>query len=325
MPKTPSYTGLIILPRLRVQNANAISSSMTWGFPSMTAFMGLMWNLQRKIDSDYPIIFRGVGVVCHDFEPQISSDRHGRTFHLTRNPLDKFGEPPSITEEGRAHLEITLVFAVDGGVLKEGIEEREKIAQSILDVVGQMRVAGGSVIRSPTFKLNRRAELIGLEARHEMRTQQFRKLRRLLLPGFALVSRDDLLTERSYQLRDNKTNTPVIDAWLDIARLNIHAVEEEDRDDLTKDKRYVEWKVRKNDGWLVPIPVGYGGISQLYSGGQVANTRDETTPFRFVESVYSIGQWIGPHHLSDSRQLIWYPHHDFQTGLYRCRNDFVST
>ena len=34
---------LLVLPRLRVQNANAISSPLTHGFPSVTAFTGLMW------------------------------------------------------------------------------------------------------------------------------------------------------------------------------------------------------------------------------------------------------------------------------------------
>jgi len=31
---------LLVLPRLRIQNANAISSPMTWGFPAMSAFIG---------------------------------------------------------------------------------------------------------------------------------------------------------------------------------------------------------------------------------------------------------------------------------------------
>ena len=31
------------LPHLRIQNANAISSPLTHGFPSITAFTGLMW------------------------------------------------------------------------------------------------------------------------------------------------------------------------------------------------------------------------------------------------------------------------------------------
>ena len=40
---------ILVLPRLRVQNANAISSPLTHGFPSITAFTGLMWALERKL------------------------------------------------------------------------------------------------------------------------------------------------------------------------------------------------------------------------------------------------------------------------------------
>ena len=48
MSTCPDFTHLLVLPRLRVQNANAISSPLTHGFPSMTAFLGLMWALERK-------------------------------------------------------------------------------------------------------------------------------------------------------------------------------------------------------------------------------------------------------------------------------------
>jgi CRISPR-associated protein Csy2 len=34
----PDSQGLLVLPHLRIQNANAISSPLTHGFPSMTAF-----------------------------------------------------------------------------------------------------------------------------------------------------------------------------------------------------------------------------------------------------------------------------------------------
>ena len=36
---------ILVLPHLRIQNANAIGSPLTHGFPSITAFTGLMWAL----------------------------------------------------------------------------------------------------------------------------------------------------------------------------------------------------------------------------------------------------------------------------------------
>src|SRR5690625_2928135 len=113
---------LLILPRLRVQNANAISSPLTWGFPSMTAFTGFMHALERRLPESLDINFEAVGVVCHRFEPQISND-YVRRFHLTRNPVDRGGKTAAIVEEGRAHLEVTLIFDVTGNTAVEATNE----------------------------------------------------------------------------------------------------------------------------------------------------------------------------------------------------------
>ena len=79
-----SNKALLVLPRLRVQNANAISSPMTWGFPAITAFTGLMTALERRLGPNGGIAFYGVGVVCHGFEPQVTRGGYTRSFHLTR-------------------------------------------------------------------------------------------------------------------------------------------------------------------------------------------------------------------------------------------------
>ena len=69
----PESQGLLVLPRLRIQNANAISSPLTHGFPSMTAFLGLMWALERKLcANNIGMAFDSVGVICHDFDEQVT-------------------------------------------------------------------------------------------------------------------------------------------------------------------------------------------------------------------------------------------------------------
>ena len=72
----------------------------------------------------------------------------------------------------------------------------------------------------------------------------------------------------------------------------------------------------------MPIPVGYGAISELHAAGSVANARDAATPFRFVESLYSMGEWLGPHRLRAPRDLLWYADSRPDNDLYRCRNDY---
>ena len=85
---------------------------MTWGFPAITAFTGLMTALERRLGRDAGIAFYGVGVICHAFEAQVTTAGYTRAFHLTRNPVLVDGSTAGIVEEGRVHLDLTLVFDV---------------------------------------------------------------------------------------------------------------------------------------------------------------------------------------------------------------------
>ena len=323
----PSNKALLVLPRVRVQNANAISSPLTWGFPAITAFTGLMTALERRLEPEAGIAFYGVGVVCHGFEPQVTRGGYTRSFHLTRNPVLQNGSPAAIVEEGRVHLDITLVFEVELVSSLLGETERAALAVRIGELIAGMRVAGGSVMpllhgapRRPS-----RPHLVLMSGDPDARRKDFRRLSRRWLPGFALVSRDDLLQARLAELRLDAPGATLLDAWLDLSRLNHHAVHHQTVDKKTGDAaETIEWISDSRPGWTVPIPVGFAAISELHAPGTVAGARDAGVPFRFVESVYSIGQWISPHRLGDVNDLLWEPFHDSATGLYRCVNTFRS-
>ena len=317
MLEEPNY--LMEIPRLRVQNANAISSPLTWGFPAMTAFVGLMHALERKLDErGLELFFDSVGVICHRHEPQISAATFPRTFHLTRNPVDKRGETAAIAEEGRIHLEITLVFGVRGDVCKS--PGNEQVARQVEELVHTLRIAGGTV--QPTRNRRRRSSrIIPVTEDAEARPKEYRKLLRQWLPGFALVARDDLLQSHWATLQEQRPETTLLDAWLDLSRLNMGChVEESVR---PEQEPTVHWEPRRPRGWIVPIPVGYGALGPLHEPGTISAARDAETPFRFVESLYSIGQWIGPHRLTSPKELMWYPESDSDNGRYRLRNDYA--
>lgn len=315
---------LLVLPHLRVQNANAISSPMTWGFPAMSAFVGLMHALERKAaDRGIALLFDSVGVICHEYEAQVTHGGFTRAFHLTRNPVDKAGNTAGIVEEGRAHLDITTTFAVRGDACRGDEKARDHLAQEIADFISGMRIAGGSVMPAlPGQAARRHPRLEPLDERPEERAKQFKALRCQWLPGFALVCRDDLLTQHLSELRKGSPNATALDAWLDLSRINhICHTEPSERGDGKESQ--VKWEVRRPfPGWLVPIPVGYGALSELYAPGEVVNTRDQTTPFRFVESLYSIGQWLGPHRLERAEDMLWYVDNDLDAGIYRLNNAY---
>lgn len=324
-PTLQQSPGLLVLPRLRIHNANAISAPLTHGFPSITAFLGFMWALERRLaDTPLAMGFQSVGVVCHAFHEQTIDNGYVKNFRLTRNPVGKDGGTAAIVEEGRMHLTLSLVLGVDGDFVRHSHEERQARADGIGEVIAGMRLAGGSVFMSSGGRQTRPTlEVVSDTADDAER--QFRSLRRRLLPGFALVARDDLLQQRIRRCEVEGHSSP-LDVWLDLSRFNWHSRRVEATHETTGEATTrVEWNHDRTEGWIVPIPVGYGALSDLHEAGSVRNARDQDTPFRFVESLYSIGQWIGPHRLSHPDQLLWYAHSDDAQGVYRCRNDYARS
>ncbi len=317
MHEFPEFNSILVLPRMQIQNANCISSSFTWGFPSITAFIGFMWALQRRFHND-KIHFKGIGVVCHDFSPQVHKGIFEHRFHLTRNPLDHKGLTSPIVEEGRAHMNISLLLACKNGIDSEGKEGKDFI-QTLTENLASLRVAGGTILSSQ-FE-SQKPRFIALD--EDGRFEQFRCERRRFLPGFALVARDDLLATHFDALRNVAPETSLLDAWLDLSRLNTWAQRTEKVNTTTGEtQETIEWKWTQRDGWIVPIPVGYAALSELYPAGTVHNARDTTTPFQFVESIYSLGEWIGPHRCDDINELLWFANTDEEHGIYRCSNAY---
>lgn len=302
---------LLLLPHLRVQNANAIAGPLSWGFPAVTAFTGFVHALQRRLQADgLEIELDGVAIVCHHFEAQTSLPAGKRThvFHLTRNPVNADGSTAAIVEEGRAHLQVSLLIGVNGSCLDDE-SALPALAARTMDAALSMRLAGGSLLPSA-----QPAVLLGRTGSEDGDEQQLRCLRRRLLPGFALVGRRDLLVEHTAQLQAADPQADTLDALLDLTRMNIDPPQA----DAQPDSRTAGWHVRPRGGWLVPIPVGYRALGEVQPAGSVRNARDRDTPFCFVESLYSLGQWLSPHRVRDLSELFWYHRADPDAGLYLC-------
>lgn len=303
---------LLLLPRLRVQNANAISGPLSWGFPAVTAFTGFVHALQRRLREEMDgIALDGVGIVCHHFEAQTSqpAGKRTRVFHLSRNPVDKDGDSAAIVEEGRIHLEISLLIGVSGDMLYA--YEQQAIADRAWELASSMRRAGGSLL-PPTAQDRNKPSLDFWPGTEEEERTLSRKLALRLLPGFTLIPRQDLLASHAAALREQDAGLGELDALLDLSRLNIDPPDEDNG-----------WHVRRKPGWLVPIPVGYRSLS-AHAPGSVRNARDRTMPFHFVENLYTLGQWCSPHRFADIRQLLWYHQAEPEAGLYRCTTPFLA-
>jgi CRISPR-associated protein Csy2 len=303
-------TDLLILSRVRVQNANLLASPLTWGFPSPTALLGFADALDRFSAKAFDVSIRGAGVICHRFEPQVfepPGKRH-RVLRLTRNPVGKDGKPQALVEEGRVHLTISLIF----GLVGDGLYTMDKgaLAEELDRQARCQRFAGGSILPDLGDKV--RPPLLVANG------EDSRKVVRRLLPGFALVSREAVLAQRMRAMRASAPHTSSYDALLDFCRINYECVP--DPHDDTKGT----WGVRKNPGWFVPIAHGYRALSQVYAPGEVKATRDSETPFRFVESIYTLGQWLSPHRAKELDSLLWFSNYDDKEGLYTCSTPAFS-
>lgn len=334
----PDAQAILVLPHLRIQNANSIASALTHGFPSITAFTGLMWALERKLTkAGIPLKFEAVGVVCHSYQKQVNGA--GRLyapyqFNLakpmvrTKEQAKKLedGTPPAFIEEGRMHLDITLVFAIAekdrptgaAPTLVQGNEAQlAEWASAAGNMLAAMRVAGGSILPTRPVPGKRVRPWIAIVPEEpEAADRAFTQWRRQWLPGFALVGRDDVLHQRLTHLRDTtQPDATLLDAWLDASRFNYQS-----QTDAEGKLYWGDPQRNKGSGWIVPIPVGYAALTPQHPAGSVLNVRDTSVPLRFVEPVHSLGEWVSPHRLHSLSALLWYAHTDSALGLYRCCN-----
>ncbi len=311
--------GVLLLSHLSIQNANAISSPLLWGFPGPTAFLGFVHALHRKVEPELGLGLNGVAIICHRLQSQTSKPSGKRTevFHLSRNPVGSDGKSAALVEEGRIHLEVSLLIGVSGAPLHLGLPLKEQ-EDRIAELIASMRLAGGSLLPHPRSKRLAEVSLHAWPGSDDDEERLMRRLRRRLLPGFALVSRESLLEQRLKEMRDEAPEASSLDAFLDLSSLNI------DPPTTNEDGSPSEWHVRKKNGWIVPISTGFRAISDLYDPGVVKNARDRVTPFRFVEGIYTMGEWKSPHRIDDLRQLMWTYEVDQDDGLYRCTTPHFS-
>ncbi len=308
---------LIILRHVQVENANAISG-LTYGFPSITHFLGYSHALSRKLQISHGISLDGCGVICHRHQVQCyqPGGRGDYVFAQSRNPLTKEGETSPIIEEGRMQLTVSLLLECNG-LIANGDFGITVLKQHLEQLCPRMRLAGG------TITAIRQVEIFAMPQVPDDIERFNRRQLRLLLPGFALLDRTYLLAEHLVSKRAEDPETELLDVWLDFIALKAEAepilADGEDLNETTK----ANWRFlsKPAGGWLVPIAIGYRAISRVYRGGEVANSRDVETPFAFAESLYGIGEWCSPHRFKSIEQLLWRYQYKESEGWYLCKNN----
>ena len=284
---------VLILPHLKIHNANALSSPFTIGFPAMTAWLGFVHALERKLNHAglSELMLHSVAVVSHHCNVQTHKGEGDFVHSIigTGNPLDKDGSRSAFIEEARCHIDASLVIEWSGN--KDQVQQPD-FAQQLQAVIAMMKVAGGDVLSvgKPSIK-------------SVITEQDTAQVLRQLMPGYALIERRDLMIEAMQQGAD------ALDALLGYLTVHHHCEQLEDQS--------VVWhSQRKTSGWIVPIATGFQGISPL---GEAKNQRDPTVPHRFAESVVTLGEFVMAHKIKHLDDILWQYYPDLQNDLYLCQ------
>ncbi len=286
---------ILLIPRISILNANALSSPYTIGFPAMTAWLGATHALERslrKMDGYENVQLTSMAVVCHkiDLQTHRGEGDYVHSIIATGNPLDKTGKRSSFIEEARCHLSVSLIMEYEG----LGFKDRDEFVEAVGHLFRLMKLAGGDIL---DFKPAEHMEIDDEASR--------RALLRRLMPGHCLIERRDLMLQGMAEGQD------AIDALLDYLKVTHSSV--------VDDHGKVEWvSSRKSKGWIVPIATGFHGISEL---GKAQNQRGPDTPHRFAESVVTLGEFVMPYHITDLDHMLWHYHPDLENNLYLCQQN----
>ena len=300
----------LLIPHIRIHNANAMSSPYSIGFPAMTAWLGAVHALQRKLQQlpDFEnLCLSKVGISCHQLEVQTHRSKGDFVSSIigTGNPLDKDGSRPSFIEEARCHVAVSLLIEMS----ESDPEWEESLPIAIAPMLRQMKMAAGDVL---SF---REPEVLYLE---EGNASELKKLTQRLMLGHVLVERRQLLQD--YVATNPEQD--VLHALL--AHLHIRhrvAVDANQEAIAIGNNQYLWEASRLQAGWLVPIAVGFQGISPL---GLAQNQRDANTPHRFAESVLTLGEFVMPYRIERIDDMLWHYHVDAEQDLYVCQTSVAS-
>jgi CRISPR-associated protein Csy2 len=286
----------LLIPHLKLHNANAMSSPYTIGFPAMTAWLGGVHALQRKLQQDgfADVQLFKTAVSCHDVKLHTHKGRSDYVYSIigTGNPLTKTGDRPAFIEEARCDLDVSLLIEFSG----VNTDDIATFQTTINQHLQRMKFAAGDVMG---------CRAVSIESCDEDEPQTTKKLLNKLMLGHVLIERRDLMIEAMEHGQD------ALDALLDHLKITHQSTEELDAQGRLK------WSTtRLTKGWLVPIAVGFQGISEL---GVAQHQRDADTPHRFAESVVTLGEFAMPHRIQNLDAILWAYHVDLAHDMYLCK------
>lgn len=302
------WTHAIYSVPVTVTNAQCMSGGVVYGFPSMTAFLGLEAALARAVVS--PLLqLDGITVCVHKHRSKTVKKGYDRVPCIIRRVVDTAhsaasnasGRGVALMENVSMDMEATLLFRISGKDAESAIpgSETEAFIQQIQDFLSMSgRVAGGTLSSIPGKK-----PLLWLfSGEDEADAKMLRDLKKKLLPGFLPFDRTSLLTEHLENMRKERVGSDTLDALLDLCA--VHGVKEADEDG--NEKKTFTYSRRKQ-AWLVPACLGFASLSDILPPGSIKDARDMQTKVCFAEPCYSLLEFVSAHRISSFAKMFWFP------------------
>lgn len=302
--------GYLLFKKVMIDGANTISSPLTYGFPAITGFLGSFHAMSRKMADDESLSemsLGGVLLACHDCQLQMyrPNSYNNYTFNQTRNTIKKDGKTASIIEEGKCRLVMSFVVEVLADTTLT-TEQQASAIQNTKQWIQQQRMAGGSVRGLARFEPVQFFDNSDISAVIPQ-----------LLPAFVLMDAQNEFAQIINDVQKDDPDATPLDALIEVCAL--HQIPETQKNGDTK---WLTTSRKSGHGWLVPMPVGYQGISELYDSGVMQNVRNPEYPSQYVEAVYSLGKWVYPQRLNriggehDIANVFWRYRYDADDSLY---------
>ena len=244
------------------------------------------------------VTFHKLAVSFHHTELQVYHKPFESNHYIsgTGNPLVKKGAgfvKASFIEEPRIHLDVSLLIEMS----KTDVNQTEKLSEDIRNCLQKLKFAGGDI--EQVLKV----QVVYAE---EHSVESAKRILKQLMPGYVLIERRDLLQQEMENGADG------LDGLLHYLEIKEEPVKNEGGEILN-------WKSTKAvSGWLVPVAVGFHGISP--SGKAVKNQRDPSVPHCFTESVVTLGEFRLPVRFDDIDEIMWNYHYDEGSQYYLCEN-----
>lgn len=305
-----SVIGYLLFKKVIIDGANTISSPLTYGFPAITGFLGSFHAMSRKMADDEQlsnVSLGGVLLACHDCQPQMyrPNTYNNYTFNQTRNPIKKDGKTASIIEEGKCHIVMSFVVEVLSDMHLTSEQQMSTIRKT-KQWIQQQRMASGSVRGLARFEPVQFFDSSDISAVIPQ-----------LLPAFVLMDAQNEFAQIIDELQKDHPEATPLDALIEVCALH-HIPEAQKNGDI-------KWQTtsrKSGHGWLMPMPIGYQGISDCYEAGVMQNVRNPEYPSQYVEAIYSLGKWVYPQRLNriggehDIANAFWRYRYDADDSLY---------